>query len=673
MDRSHHRRADLMRESRCAFFLLLAVGALCQAAFGQDDTPAGAIAPIERRLPPTNGVPIPEETRTMLEARVAEWKDRVWEIDFKEHAADVGALVKAVDLALQHGEFYQEKEIPIATGMLELAARRHREIDEADTASWTEQRGLVIRGYQSSIDESYQPYGLEIPESLDLSKPVPLLVWLHGRGDKVTDLHFLERCRTKSQAFGGFVKEQEEVIILHPFGRQCVGWKHAGEIDVFEAIEAVREDYPIDPDRIALAGFSMGGAGAWHIGAHYRDRFCAVHAGAGFAETKEYNRLTPETYPSEIEQILWQVYDAPDYVRNFLNGPVLAYSGAEDKQKQAADLMERELKAVGHSLHHVIGEGMGHKYNQESVDKIWAWLKESWKAGRKKQPQQIQWQTPTLRYPGYDGIRMLGLDEHWKTAFAEMEWDRTAGTIALDLQNVSAFEIRAGEGNSLGGIQFSVNGLKLTTDDPGFPVEAIRLGKEGDKWVWGEPNKTAKRPGVQGPIDDAFLSPFVVVPPDQPPASPKFARWVQFEFDHFRDRWSALMRGDLLVSASGDLDSGDISDRNLILWGDLQSNRMIAEIADQLPVKWTDGGFTFRGKEWKSDEHVPVAIFPNPLNPSRYVVINSGLTFREGHDKTNSQQNPKLPDWAVIGLDQDPNEDSPGLIIEAGFFDESWK
>jgi hypothetical protein len=164
-----------------------------------------------------------------------------------------------------------------------------------------------------------------------------------------------------------------------------------------------------------------------------------------------------------------------------------------------------------------------------------------------------------------------------------------------------------------------------------------------------------------------------VVPPDQPPASPKFARWVQFEFDHFRDRWSALMRGDLLVSASGDLDSGDISDRNLILWGDLQSNRMIAEIADQLPVKWTDGGFTFRGKEWKSDEHVPVAIFPNPLNPSRYVVINSGLTFREGHDKTNSQQNPKLPDWAVIGLDQDPNEDSPGLIIEAGFFDESWK
>lgn len=662
-----------MRESRCAFFLLLAVGALCQAAFGQDDNPAGAIAPIERRLPPTNGVPISEETRTMLEARVAEWKDRVWEIDFKEHAADVGALVKAVDLALQHGEFYQEKEIPIATGMLELAARRHREIDEADTASWTEQRGLVIRGYQSSIDESYQPYGLEIPESLDLSKPVPLLVWLHGRGDKVTDLHFLERCRTKSQAFGGFVKEQEEVIILHPFGRQCVGWKHAGEIDVFEAIEAVREDYPIDPDRIALAGFSMGGAGAWHIGAHYRDRFCAVHAGAGFAETKEYNRLTPETYPSEIEQILWQVYDAPDYVRNFLNGPVLAYSGAEDKQKQAADLMERELKAVGHSLHHVIGEGMGHKYNEESVEEIWKWLRGAWKEGRTRNASRVSWQTPTLRYPGYHWLQLRGLEKHWNSSVALAEWDREAATIELELENVTALVIRGNADEDLGGVTLRIGEEVLRSEDPGFPIGALSLRLEGGKWTWGEPEENRKRPGVQGPIDDAFLGRFIVVPPDHSPAAPAFARWLDFELDHFRARWRALMRGEFLEKSSDDLDSDDIRDANLVLWGDPDSNPMLAEIVDRLPIEWSGTEFRFRGKRGDTGSEVPVLIFPNPLNPDRYVVINSGLTFREGHDRTNSLQNPKLPDWAIIGLDKDPDALAPGRILDAGFFDEEWK
>ena len=155
---------------------------------------------------------------------------------------------------------------------------------------------------------------------LDLSKPVPLVVWLHGRGDKTTDLHFLERCAAKHQAFGGLLGEQTDAIILHPFGRQCVGWKHAGEVDVFEAIDAVKRDFPIDPNRIVLAGFSMGGAGAWHIGAHYREEFCAVIPGAGFAETARYNNLKPEDFPPKLEQTLWGLYDVPVYRRNFLNG-----------------------------------------------------------------------------------------------------------------------------------------------------------------------------------------------------------------------------------------------------------------------------------------------------------------------------------------------------------------
>ena len=100
---------------------------------------------------------------------------------------------------------------------------------------------------------------------------------------------------------------------------------------------------------------------------------------------------------------------------------------------------------------------------------------------------------------------------------------------------------------------------------------------------------------------------------------------------------------------------------------------MIKEIADKLPVSWEGETFTFRGKTWKTGEHVPVLIFPNPLNPGRYVVINSGLTFREGHDSTNSQQNPKLPDWAIVGLDQLPDANGPGRIVEAGFFNEEWR
>jgi hypothetical protein len=66
-------------------------------------------------------------------------------------------------------------------------------------------------------------------------------------------------------------------------------------------------------------------------------------------------------------------------------------------------------------------------------------------------------------------------------------------------------------------------------------------------------------------------------------------------------------------------------------------------------------------------------IFPNPLNPARYVVLNSGIDFREHAYGSNSLQLPKLPDYAIIDLREAPGPRWPGKITTAGFFDESWK
>jgi len=73
---------------------------------------------------------------------------------------------------------------------------------------------------------------------------------------------------------------------------------------------------------------------------------------------------------------------------------------------------------------------------------------------------------------------------------------------------------------------------------------------------------------------------------------------------------------------------------------------------------------------------VPSLIYPSGYHHFErpdYFVLNSGLTFREGHDRTNSQQNPKLPDWAIIDITQPPDAFAPGRIHDADFFDEQWK
>ena len=70
--------------------------------------------------------------------------------------------------------------------------------------------------------------------------------------------------------------------------------------------------------------------------------------------------------------------------------------------------------------------------------------------------------------------------------------------------------------------------------------------------------------------------------------------------------------------------------------------------------------------------HVPVLIYPNPLNPKRYVVLNSGFTFREYDYLSNARQVPKLPDYAVVDIDKPVTSRAPGGIVAAGFFTETW-
>jgi hypothetical protein len=80
------------------------------------------------------------------------------------------------------------------------------------------------------------------------------------------------------------------------------------------------------------------------------------------------------------------------------------------------------------------------------------------------------------------------------------------------------------------------------------------------------------------------------------------------------------------------------------------------------------------GKEtYRAAHHVPVLIYPNPLNPRRYVVLNSCVTFREYDNLNNARQVPKLPDWAVVDLDTPPDSRAPGRIAAAGFFGERWE
>jgi dienelactone hydrolase len=693
----------MFRLSTLALICLLAATAFAA------DTPQKADWPpkIERKLPPPGDSLSADEDWKLHEAVVEIRKQAAATVGSPLGAGlppDVEVFAKAIEYSLRNGELFLSKKTPPPKTAAEKDKARENDhkkylaiVDKLRTAalaridairrndlSWTKQRGSLVRGFRSKLDDSVQPYGLIIPEKLDLSKRVPLYVWLHGRGDTDCDLQFIYRFLSEKPV-GQFLPQ--DAIVLHPFGRFCNGFKSAGEVDVLEAIETVKRSYTIDANRIVLAGFSMGGAGAWHLGAHYADRWCAVHAGAGFVDVRRYQKLTPETMPPAVEQKLWGLYDVPDYRRNLLNVPVLAYSGEQDAQKAAADIMEAELAAEGYKIPHLIGPGMGHKYHPDVLVDIHKRLAELVAKGRDRWPEKVSLQTRTLRYNRMFWVEALGLAKHWEDSRIDAEWVAD-NAVSITTKNITALRLERPWQHAYEkmqefqividkeSLQLSIPHLAKTDPDGLFD---IYLTKRANGWKaesqrpfdYTATKYRRKLPGLQGPIDDAFMSRFWVMMPAtlQPGASPSLIdRWADFESKHFVERWRLLMRGDALQ-----IRTSWQPGQNMVLWGTPSTNPAIKEIVGRLPLRWDDKIVGLGDLEFDATKVVPALIYPNPDDPEHYIVINSGLTFREADDRTNSLQNPKLGDWAFIDVTEPPSAEAPGKVLATGFFDEEWQ
>ena len=143
--------------------------------------------------------------------------------------------------------------------------------------------------------------------------------------------------------------------------------------------------------------------------------------------------------------------------------------------------------------------------------------------------------------------------------------------------------------------------------------------------------------------------------------------------NHAVTQWRAMFRGEARIKDDTAITDADIAGSNLILWGDPASNTVLTRTIAKLPITWNAQTVKIGEQNFTASQHAPVMIYPNPLNPKRYIVLNSGFTFREAHYLTNSQQTPKLPDWAVIDLSVPSDQRAPGRVVGAGFFGERWE
>ncbi|QOY87886.1 prolyl oligopeptidase family serine peptidase [Paludibaculum fermentans] len=618
-----------------------------------------------RPVPPP-GVDVPAADRKDLEAGLQRLHSSLEKLKGNPLLPDVQIYHEAARYALQYNEFFKSEEIFKAKELLREGQVRADQLLKGE-APWTTATGLVVRGYVSKIDKSVQPYGLYIPPNGP--RRWRLDAWFHGRSEVLSEVNFLWE---REHSVGEFTPPDSIVLFL--YGRYCNANKLAGEVDLFEALADVKRHYPIDDNRIVVRGFSMGGAAAWHIAAHHAGLWAAAAPGAGFSETPEFLKLTPEQIAAtpEWEKALWHMYNATDYASNFYNLPVVAYNGDIDPQKQAADVMERELKLEGMQLSRVYGPNTGHRYHPDSKPQINAIVDAN--STRDPYPSRIRFTTWTLSYNRMKWVVVEGLEKHWQRARVDAQQTETG--VEAKTTGVVLLNFEFGPGGAKPDFRtVTVDGQKLTVNSPQTDRSwTVKLRKTAGRWTvaGGEEPGLHKVHGLQGPIDDAFLDSFVFVKPSGTPLSEKTGEWTASELSRAIREWRRQFRGDAQVLDDSAVTDDVIASSNLVLWGDPHSNRILARILDKLPVQWTAEAVVFQGRRYPAATHVPVLIFPNPLNPKKYVVLNSGVTFREFDNLNNARQVPKLPDWAILDTTQPPEEHTPGKVVTAGFFNENW-
>jgi hypothetical protein len=284
--------------------------------------------------------------------------------------------------------------------------------------------------------------------------------------------------------------------------------------------------------------------------------------------------------------------------------------------------------------------------------------------------------TYTLKYNTCDWLTIEEMIEPYKPASVEAKIDEK-GVLRLRTKNVAMLQVGRDVAYD---IDIDGTTLPLTTAAQGLlPGVYYDLGNE--KWgVIGYDSSLGfnknldmrKRHNLQGPIDDAFTRPFVCVRGTGKAWSAEQAAWADWTLQRFAAEYDKWFRAKLPIIDDTEVTDELLTQKHLILFGDPGSNSLLAKMANRLPVKWTETSLTVDGKAYDPATHGLSMIYPNPIAPSHYIVVNSGHTFHEKDFKaSNAMLYPRLGDIAVQKFEKsgDGYEES---TVWAEIFNSSW-
>jgi len=130
-------------------------------------------------------------------------------------------------------------------------------------------------------------YYVYLPQDYSSSRRWPLLLYLHGSGERGNDL-----AKVLHNGPAGIIAEGHHwpLIVITPQCREGESWNSR---QLLALLDHVEQRFAVDTDRIYVGGYSMGGYGAWALACEAPERFAAIIPVAGGGEVNDAERLTP--------------------------------------------------------------------------------------------------------------------------------------------------------------------------------------------------------------------------------------------------------------------------------------------------------------------------------------------------------------------------------------------
>ncbi|HAM70928.1 MAG TPA: phospholipase [Verrucomicrobiales bacterium] len=173
---------------------------------------------------------------------------------------------------------------------------------------------------QAFSKESFRPkaaaripirYLLYLPQGYSRRQAWPLILFLHGSGERGNDLGQVTRHGIPKQISEG---RQMPFIVVSPQCPEGMVWE---DLPLMALLDTIEKDHRVDPSRIYVTGLSMGGYGTWDLVIRHPERFAAAAPVCGGGSTVRLILLSAEDRKALQKVGIWAFHGESDDVVGF--------------------------------------------------------------------------------------------------------------------------------------------------------------------------------------------------------------------------------------------------------------------------------------------------------------------------------------------------------------------